>query len=157
MPARFNIDPAKVGVFGHDSGATIAAILGTAGDVSALEGDGGTPGQNSRVQAVVALAGAVDRAQSVNPLTYISKDDAPTLLLHGTADTVVPTLQSQALVSALKVAGVDATLELQIGASHDLNRVLSPLAMQQVNGFFDQMLRGARRAGGTSSHICRRR
>ena len=151
--ARFNIDPARVGVFGHDSGATIAAILGTSGDVTALEGDGGTPGQNSRVQAVVALAGPVDKAQAVNPLAYISKDDAPTLLLHGTADTVVPTLQSQALISALKVAGVDATLELQIGATHDLNRVLSPLAMQQVNGFFDQVLRGARRAGGTSSYL----
>jgi len=151
--ARFNIDPAKVGVFGHDSGATIAAILGTAGDESALEGDSGTPGQSSRVQAVVALAGAVDRAQRVNPLAYVTKDDAPTLILHGSADTVVPTLQSQALVSALKVAGVDANLDLQIGVSHELNRLLTPLAMQQVNGFFDQMLRGARRAAGTSSYL----
>jgi acetyl esterase/lipase/enterochelin esterase-like enzyme len=150
---RFNIDPAKVGVFGHDSGATIAAILGSAGDVAPLDGDGGTPGQNSRVQAVVALAGPVDRSQTVNPLAYVTKDDAPTLLLHGTADSIVPTLQSQALVSALKVAGVDATLELQIGATHDLNRLLSPLAMQQVNGFFDQTLRGARRAGGTSNYL----
>ena len=73
------------------------------------------PGQSSRVQAVVALAGAVDRAQRVNPLAYVTKDDAPTLILHGSADTVVPTFQSQALVSALKVAGVDANLDLQIG------------------------------------------
>lgn len=150
---RFNIDPAKVGVFGYDSGATIAAILGTSGDVTALEGDDGATGQRSRVQAVVALAGSVDHAQAVNPLAYVSKDDAPTLLLHGTADTVVPTLQSQALVSALKVAGVDATLELQIGVSHDLRRLLSPLAMQQVNTFFDQTLRGPRRANGTSSYL----
>ena len=56
----------------------------------------------------------------------------------------MPTLQSQALVSALKVAGVNATLDLQIGVSHDLNRLLSPLAMQLVNGFLDQQLRGAR-------------
>ena len=55
-------------MFGHDSGATIAAILGTAGDVAALEGDVGTPGQSSRVQAVVALAPGVDRTQAVNPL-----------------------------------------------------------------------------------------
>ena len=62
------------------------------------------------MQAVVALAPGVDRTQSVDPLGYVTTDDAPTLLLHGTADTVVPTLQSQALVSALKVAGVNATL-----------------------------------------------
>ena len=151
--ARFNIDPAKVGVFGHDSGATIAAILGTAGDVAALEGNGGTPDQTSRVQAVVAVSGPVERQQAVNPLAYVTKDDAPTLLLHGTADAMVPTLQSQALISALKVAGVNATLELQIGATHDVNSVLSPLAMQQVSGFLDQTLRGARRAGGTSSYL----
>ncbi len=56
-------------------------------------------------------------------------------------------------MSALKVAGVESTLELQIGATHDLNRLLSPLAMQQVNAFLDQTLRGVRRAGGTSSYL----
>ena len=149
---RFNIDPAKVGVFGHDDGATIATLLGTSADVAALEGEGATPGQ-SRVQAVVALAGSVNRTEPVNPLAFVTKDDAPTLLLHGTADTVVPSLQSQALVAALKVAGVEATLDLQIGAPHDLNRLLTPLAMLQVTGFFDQTLRGARRATGTSNYL----
>jgi len=151
--ARFNIDPTKVGVFGYDTGATVAEILGTAGDVAVLEGDSGTPGQSSRVQAVVAAAGPVDRAQAVNPLAYVTKDDAPALLLHGTADAVVPTLQSQTLISALKVAGVNSTLELQIGASHDLNRVLSPAAMQQVTTFFDQTLKGIRRAGSLTNYI----
>jgi acetyl esterase/lipase len=99
---RFNIDATKIGAFGYDSGATVAAILGTSADVVAL--DGGAGGQTSRVQAVVAAAGAVDRTQRVNPLAYVTKDDAPTLLLHGTADATVPTLQSQALISALKVA-----------------------------------------------------
>lgn len=140
--ARFNIDPAKVGVFGFDSGATVAEILGTADEA-----------RDGRVQAVVAAAGPVDRAEPVNPIAYVSKDDAPTLLIHGTADKVVSTLQSQALISALKVAGVDATLELQIGASHDVNRVLSPAAMQQVNTFFDQNLRGVRRAGSLTNYL----
>jgi endo-1,4-beta-xylanase len=150
---RFNIDPAKVGVIGYDSGATVAAMLGTAGDVAALDGVSGTPGQNSRVQAVVAAAGSIDRAEPVNPIAYVTKDDPPTLILHGTADKVVPTLQSQALVSALKVAGVESTLELQIGADHDLNRLLSPVAMQQVNTFFDQTLRGARRAASLTNYL----
>ncbi len=150
---RFNIDPEKIGVFGHDSGGTIAAILGTGGDVAALDGDGVTPDQSSRVRAVVAVAAPLGRQHAVNPLAYVTKGDAPTLLLHGTADTIASTLDSQALVSALKVAGVDATLELQIGATHDLNVLLTPLAMQQVAAFFDQTLRGARRQGGTSSYL----
>ena len=151
--ARFNLDPSKIAVMGHDTGATIASILGTAGDVAALEGDLGNPGQPSKVQAVVALAGPVDKAQAINPLAYVTKDDAPTLLLHGTADRVVPTLQSQALISALKVAGVNATLELQIGVPHDLNRLLTQSTMQLVSGFLDQQLKGVRRPTGTSSYI----
>jgi len=151
--SRFNIDPAQVGVFGYDTGGAIAAILGTAGDVAALEGGLGNSEQSSRVQAVVNLAGPVDRTAALNPLTHVSKDDAPILILHGTADETVSTLESQALISALKVAGVTATLELQIGVPHDLNALLSPLAMQQVTGFFDQQLRGARRASGTSSYL----
>jgi len=151
--ARFNVDPGKVGVFGYDSGATVAEILGTAGDVAALEGEGGTAGQTTRVQAVVAAAGPVDRSDAINAIAYVTKDDAPMLLLHGTADAVVPTLQSQALISALKVAGVDSTLELQIGAPHDVNRLLSPAAMQQVTTFFDQTLRGARRAGSLTNYL----
>jgi endo-1,4-beta-xylanase len=151
--SRFNIDPTKVGVFGHDTGGTIAAILGTAGDVPALEGDLGNAGQSSKVQAVVTLAGPVSRTATLSPLTHVTKDDAATLILHGTADRKVPTLESQALVSALKVAGVNATLELQIGVSHDLGAILSPLAMQQVSAFFDQQLKGARRATGTSSYL----
>jgi acetyl esterase/lipase len=151
--ARFNIDPGKVGVFGFDSGAAIAAILGTSGDVAALEGDEGTAGQPSRVQAVVAAAGPADRADPVNALAYVSKDDAPTLLLHGTADAVVPTLQSQALVSALKVAGVNATLDLQVGVSHDVNRLLSAATLQQVTSFFDRTLRGVRGGGSLTNYL----
>jgi acetyl esterase/lipase/enterochelin esterase-like enzyme len=150
---RFNVDAAKIGVFGHDDGATVAAILGTAADVPALEGEGGAVGHSSRVQAVVALAGAIDRSQPINPIAYVTKDDAPTLLLHGTADAVVPTLQSQALVSALKVAGVETTLDLQIGAPHALNRLLSPVVMQQVTAFFDQTLRGQSRTGSLTNYL----
>jgi len=140
--SRFNIDPTKVGVVGYDSGATVAEILGTADEVA-----------DGRVQAVVAASGPVDKAEPVNPIAYVTKDDSPMLLLHGTADKVVSTLQSQALISALKVAGVDATLELQIGAPHDVNRVLSPAAMQQVTTFFDQTLRGVRRAGSLTNYL----
>jgi acetyl esterase/lipase/enterochelin esterase-like enzyme len=150
---RFNIDASKVGVFGHDDGATLAALLGTTGDVATLEGEGGISGPGSRVQAVVAVAGPNDRSQPVNPLAFVTKDDAATLLLHGTADTVVPSLQSQALVSALKVAGVETTLDLQIGAPHELNRLLSPVAMQQISAFFDQTLRGQSRSGSLTNYL----
>jgi len=149
----YNLDPAHIGVFGHGTGAQVAAMLGTAGDVKALEGDEGNPDQSSRVQAVVDLAGPVDKSQAVNPIAYVTKDDAPFLILHGTADDKVSTLQSQALVSALKVAGVNATLELQIGVNHELGRLLSPPVMQLLTDFLDQNLRGMKREAVLSNYL----
>jgi len=149
----YNLDAAHVGVFGHGTGARVAMMLGAAGDEKALEGDEGNADQSSRVQAVVDLAGPVDNRESVNPLAYITKDDPPVLILHGTADDKVPTMQSQALVSALKVAGVDATLELQIGVNHDPGKLLTPPVMDLVAGFFDQHLRGMKRAAALSNYL----
>lgn len=149
----YNLDAAHVGVFGHGTGAQVAAVLGTAGDVKALEGDEGNLDQSSRVQAVVDLAGPIEKNQAINPIAYITKDDAPFLILHGTADEKVPTLQSQALVSALKIAGVGATLELQVGANHELGKLLSHSIMQLVTDFLDQNLRGMKREAVLSNYL----
>jgi acetyl esterase/lipase len=133
---NYNLDDTHVAAMGYGIGGEIASLLGTTGEV----------------QAVVDLAGPIDKG-SVNPVAYATKNSAPTLILHGTADIKVPTWDSQKLVSTLKVAGANATLELQIGATHDLGQLLSPLAMQTVTSFLDQQLRGARAPGGTSNYI----
>ena len=88
-----------------------------------------------------------------NPVTFVTKDDAPTLIFHGTADDKVPTRQSQLLVSALKVAGVTTTLDMPVGVGHDVGALLSPIAMQMVNAFLQQHLLGARAATGLSSFV----
>jgi len=151
--ARFNIDPEKIGIIGHDLGGTIALMVGTQGEGATAAGGAVTPGSGSAVRAVVALGAPSGRGQAAHALADITKGDPPTLLFHGTADAVVSTLESQAVVSAMKVAGVDATLELLVGATHDLNTLATPLVMQQIGAFFDQTLRGARRQGGTSSYL----
>jgi len=137
----YNLDAAHIAVMGYGTGAEVAALLGT----SSLDAA-------TRVQAVVDLAGPMDKG-AVDPVASVTKDSAPTLILHGTADTKVPTWDSQRLVSALKVAGVDATLELQMFTGHDVGDLLSPLAMQSITRFLDQQLRGARVTGGTSNYL----
>ncbi len=142
--ARFNIDAAHVGAFGHDTGAAIAAILGATDDESGAAS--GAP--SARVQGVVAAAGPMRSSGPVRALDHVTADDAPMLLVHGTSDAVVSPLESQALASALKVAGVDTTFELPMGATHDIGQILSPIVMQQVTAFFGETLRGVRRARG---------
>ena len=148
----YNLDADHIAVMGYGAGGEIAALLGTSGGVKALEGDEGNLDQSSRVQAVVDLAGPMDKG-AVSPIAYVTKDSAATLILHGSADTKVPTWDSQRFVSALKVAGVDATLDLQIFSGHDIGQLLSPLAMQSVTSFLDQQLRGVRVRGGTSNYL----
>ncbi|MGB9596882.1 MAG: alpha/beta hydrolase fold domain-containing protein [Candidatus Poribacteria bacterium] len=47
-----------------------------------------------------------DKAIKANPITYITKDDPPFLIIHGDSDPLVPHHQSELLEQALKDAGV---------------------------------------------------
>jgi acetyl esterase/lipase len=49
--ADYGYDPNSIGVWGHSAGGLLASLLATSGDGSPVEGDGGTPGVSSRVQA----------------------------------------------------------------------------------------------------------
>lgn len=58
---EYGIDPDRIGVWGQSAGAHLAALLGTSGDVSELEGDlGEHTGVSSRVQAVCDVFGPAD-------------------------------------------------------------------------------------------------
>ena len=57
-------------------------------------------------------------AADVSPITHVTADDAPTLIIHGDADPLVPLQQSQMMVEALKKAGVDAKLVTKPKAGH---------------------------------------
>ncbi len=150
--AKYNLDASKVGTFGYGVGGQLAALLGTTADVKSLEGDEGNPGESSQVQAVIDVAGPMSSG-GLNPVDYVTKDAAPALLIHGTADAEVSTRQSQLLVSALKVAGVDVLLDMQVAAPHDLGQLLSPVAMQSVSTFVARHLLGAQIAPALSAFV----
>ena len=59
---RYSIDPARIGIWGGSAGAHLAALAGATGDSGQpeLEGDSGSAGYSSRVQAVVWVSGASD-------------------------------------------------------------------------------------------------
>ena len=59
-----------------------------------------------------------DKAAKASPITYVSKDAPPFLIMHGDRDRTVPFNQSELLYAALKKAGVDATLVPMKGAGH---------------------------------------
>lgn len=67
------------------------------------------------------------KAVRANPVTYITEDDPPFLIMHGDQDQVVSLNQSRLLYDALKKAGVEATLSVIEGAGHFGVDGVSPL------------------------------
>jgi acetyl esterase/lipase len=80
-----------------------------------------------------------DKVARANPITYVTKDDPPFLILHGDKDDLVPLDQSQRLQQALKQAGVPATLHVVKGAGHGFG---GPEIDKMIDAFFDEHLRG---------------
>ena len=55
------------------------------------------------------------------PVTYVSEDDPPFLIIHGDKDPTVPLAQSEELASALQSVGVPVTLVVVKEGGHALD------------------------------------
>ena len=59
-----------------------------------------------------------DKVAAANPITYVTKDAPPFLVVHGNQDPLVPYGQSVLLVEALQKVGADVTFYTVEGAGH---------------------------------------
>jgi acetyl esterase/lipase len=59
--------------------------------------------------------------REASPLTHVTNDDAPMLLMHGDEDTIAPIEQSEVMESALKQAGVPVRFMRVPGGNHGPN------------------------------------
>lgn len=90
------------------------------------------------------LGGAIEEkqvaARNASPVTYVSPDDPPFLIIHGTDDVVVPYNQSERLRDALRRAGVEVALISVEGGGH--GGFQTDELDERVGNFFDKHLRG---------------
>jgi acetyl esterase/lipase len=135
---RYRIDPARLGGYGGSSGGHLVSMLGT------MDGAGNRAsaklqavavraaptlfaelGETLGVEYIVSFLGAPpgDDATSreASPITYVTPDDPPLLLIHGDADQYVPFAQSQVMLAALKAKGVEVRLIRIPGGGHGAN------------------------------------
>ena len=85
-----------------------------------------------------------DLVARVNPITYITPDAPPFLLMHGTADDVVIPNQSEFLHAALVEAGVPVSLIMLGGLGHGFpgDHGRWGEIYGYVGAFFDSVLKG---------------
>ena len=85
----------------------------------------------------------VEMVNLVNAMTYVSSDDPPFFIQHGTADCNVPPQQSQVFYDSLSsVIGVDqVTLMLLEGAGHGGSQFTTEENLKLVTDFFTNHLK----------------
>jgi acetyl esterase/lipase len=166
---KYHLDAGHIGAWGASAGGHLVALLGTSGGVKELEGQGGNLDQSSRVQCVVDFFGPTDftkmggshddanapeakliggpvqqhkeAAAKANPITYITPDDPPFLIMHGQDDRLVPIGQSELLHEALRKAGVESTLVRIAGNGHGGPGFFSPENRKRIEEFLDRHLK----------------
>jgi acetyl esterase/lipase len=169
----YNLDADHIGAVGVSAGGHLVDLLGLA-DESAGWDTGEYAEQSSRVQAVVTLAGVSDLTLkrgatesaaamiyyafdvvpgstlppsliAASPVTYITPDDPPFLIIHGDRDNVVPVEQSIVLEEQLKRAGVPAELIIVRNGTHgiageDISPTLEEI-MNRIGAFLEEQLK----------------
>jgi acetyl esterase/lipase len=102
---------------------------------------------NSPKDPYSSLIGApletTEKSRAVSPVTYISEDDPPVLILHGTHDALVPYAQSVQFAGALKAKGVPVWLQTLPGGGHGGPGFGKSAVHQLTQNFFDKFLKGA--------------
>jgi acetyl esterase/lipase len=81
------------------------------------------------------------RAASASPISHITGNEPPFLIMHGTADSLVPYHQSVELDSALRRAGSTSTFITLPGAGHGGGLFDADSTRARVKAFFDATLR----------------
>lgn len=82
-----------------------------------------------------------ERVASANPISFVTADDAPFLVMHGTVDDLVPFNQSELLVDALRAASVPVTFVPVQNVGHGGGNFTTAANHQIVYDFFDATLK----------------
>jgi len=126
--------PSTVSVVVDWYGATNLTALATDASVC-----GDTVAQITQLLGCSATS-CPDKARAASATTFVTRNDATFLIMHGSADCNVPISQSRSLNDALRAAGVDSTLVVNEGAGHGGAAWNSEGLLQQVDAFFDSEL-----------------
>jgi acetyl esterase/lipase len=155
---RIGVDADKIAVAGYSAGGMLALMAAGTNDKPEFEGTVGTPGVSSKVNACIGVyplasaqiarglfgeGGATpENIAAASPTTYIGPNFAPTIFIHGTADTTVLPQSSIDFFTKLHAANVPTALTMIQGANHAFdNGALDAVEVmaQSIDLFLDRL------------------
>jgi acetyl esterase/lipase len=164
--ANHGIDPERIVLIGGSAGGHLSMMVGYGGSEALFQED--CPyDEGSTVQAIVNLYGPADLTsdeakgrnepvsflgstyeddpsvyEKASPRFYITSEAPPTLIFHGTIDTVVPVSQSDSLAVWLKEAGVPYEYHRLKGWPHtmDLAVRVNAYCQHYIDAFLEEYL-----------------
>ena len=164
---RFGIDPDRVGLWGGSAGGHLALLGGTAidqgeyltesriaaivayfpiSDLASMPAPAPPPGTGAAMGMGMGMGGAANLGLEpgmlgeVSPVTFVSEDDPPTLIIHGDRDMTVPLQQGQLMHDTLSSAGVTTELIVVEGAGHGFTGEDSNMARAATLEWFERYL-----------------
>jgi acetyl esterase/lipase len=164
--SEYGIDPNRIGVYGMSAGGHLSLMLGTASDEGKADDEDPVLRVSDRVQAVVAyvaptdltimvhdapnhlpaydkfpaLALDLEGAKTHSPLMQVTTDDAPTLLLAGAKDELVPVEHSRRIKDALEQEKVAVKLVEYPEAGHGFKPDDMQAASAEMVKWFEEQL-----------------
>lgn len=157
---EYQIDVDNIGAIGGSAGGHLVSLLAATDSTGKLDPAGPYGEFSCRIQAVVSMYGVHDVAiqargrgteinaadeqlcRQASAITYVTADDPPVLILHGTKDELVPIEQSRILHAKLQAAKVSTELLIIEGAPHSFHLQPKELDLRAtVIKFFDRHLK----------------